>query len=201
MQQFVRKYKEEALGVGDVLLPEEMALVQAGGKPGTGVEVGGVSGVRGPGSGPGVSAGTAGGEAGSGFRAGNAPAEASGALSFGHTGPSGVVVGAGGTGPGLGQSAEFGPTGGATGTTSTAGAMGAAGQPQQNFVSNIFNVFQKTLTYLIVLILDCGFQLKKKSILCWRLSVCYYSLITSSIESVFYSVVTTTWWTLVGFLP
>lgn len=145
MQQFVRKYKEEALGVGDVLLPEEMALVQAGGKPGTGVELGGVSGVRGPGSGPGVSAGTAGGEAGSGFRAGNAPAEASGALSFGHTGPSGVVVGAGGIGPGLGQSAEFGPTGGATGTTSTAGAMGAAGQPQQNFVSNLFNVFLKKL--------------------------------------------------------
>uniref|UniRef100_H3C3D7 Testin n=1 Tax=Tetraodon nigroviridis TaxID=99883 RepID=H3C3D7_TETNG len=58
MQQFVRKYKEEALGVGDVLLPEEMALV---------------------------------------------------------------------------QSAEFGPTGGATGTTSTAGAMGGAGLPQQNY--------------------------------------------------------------------
>ncbi|XP_077425655.1 testin [Vanacampus margaritifer] len=29
MQQFVRKYKDEALGVGDVRLPEEMALVQA----------------------------------------------------------------------------------------------------------------------------------------------------------------------------
>ncbi|XP_077373364.1 testin [Festucalex cinctus] len=28
MQQFVRKYKDEALGVGDVRLPEEMALVQ-----------------------------------------------------------------------------------------------------------------------------------------------------------------------------
>lgn len=146
MQQFVRKYKEEALGVGDVLLPEEMALVQAGGTPGTGVEVGGVSGVRGPGSGPGAPAGTAGGGAGSGFRAGN---EASGELSFGHLGPNGVAVGAGGTGRGLGQSAEFGPTGGATGTTSTAGAMGAAGQPQQNFVSNLFNFFQKFfLTYL-----------------------------------------------------
>uniref|UniRef100_A0A4W6C0U0 Testis derived transcript (3 LIM domains) n=1 Tax=Lates calcarifer TaxID=8187 RepID=A0A4W6C0U0_LATCA len=34
MEQFVRKYKDEALGVGDVLLPEEMALVQAGGQAG-----------------------------------------------------------------------------------------------------------------------------------------------------------------------
>uniref|UniRef100_A0A3Q4H6A9 Testin n=1 Tax=Neolamprologus brichardi TaxID=32507 RepID=A0A3Q4H6A9_NEOBR len=32
MQQYVRKYKDEALGVGDVMLPEEMALVQAGGR-------------------------------------------------------------------------------------------------------------------------------------------------------------------------
>ncbi|XP_029951511.1 testin [Salarias fasciatus] len=30
MQQFVRKYKDEALGVGDVMLPEDMALVLAG---------------------------------------------------------------------------------------------------------------------------------------------------------------------------
>lgn len=29
MQQFVRKYKDEALGVGDVRLPEEMVLLQA----------------------------------------------------------------------------------------------------------------------------------------------------------------------------
>lgn len=36
MEQFVRKYKDEALGIGDVLLPEDMALVQAGGKSGTG---------------------------------------------------------------------------------------------------------------------------------------------------------------------
>lgn len=161
MQQFVRKYKEEALGVGDVLLPEEMALVHAGGEPGTAVEVGDVSGVCGPGSGPGAPAGTAGGGAGSGFRPGTAPAGASGALSFGHIGPSGDVVGPGATGPGLGQSAEFGPTGGATGTTSTAGAMGAAGLPQQNFVSNLFHFFN-----LVILILDCGIQLKQNSILC-----------------------------------
>lgn len=123
MQQFVRRYKQEALGVGDVLLPEEMVLVQAGGKPGAGVEVGGVSGVRGPGSGPGAPAGTAGGGSAAGPRSGNA----SGAGGV-------VVVGPGGAGSGLGQSSEFGPTGGATGTTSTAGAMGAA-VPQQNFVS------------------------------------------------------------------
>uniref|UniRef100_A0A3Q3ATI4 Testin n=1 Tax=Kryptolebias marmoratus TaxID=37003 RepID=A0A3Q3ATI4_KRYMA len=30
MQQYVRKYKDEALGVGDVLLPEEVAKVQVG---------------------------------------------------------------------------------------------------------------------------------------------------------------------------
>lgn len=132
MQQFVRKYKEEALGVGDVLLPEEMALVQAEGKPGTGVEVGGVSGVRGPGSGPGAPAGAGGGGAGSGVRPGNAAAAAASGA---------VMVGPGATGPALGQSAEFGPTGGAIGTNSTAGAMGAAGRPQQNFVSNLFHFF------------------------------------------------------------
>uniref|UniRef100_A0A3P9C7G7 Testin n=1 Tax=Maylandia zebra TaxID=106582 RepID=A0A3P9C7G7_9CICH len=41
MQQYVRKYKDEALGVGDVMLPEEMALVQAGGLGGSSVGVGG----------------------------------------------------------------------------------------------------------------------------------------------------------------
>ncbi|KAG1939184.1 testin [Pimephales promelas] len=44
MQQYVRKYKDEALGIGDITLPEEMGLqaeekgpqcVGAGGKPGT----------------------------------------------------------------------------------------------------------------------------------------------------------------------
>lgn len=132
MQQFVRKYKQEALGVGDVLLPEEMVLVQAGGKPGAGVEVGGVSGVRGPGSGPGAPAGTAGGGAAAGPRSGNAPVSGAGGV---------AVVGPGGAG----QSPEFGPTGGATGTTSTAGAMGAD-VPQQNFVSLLllffFNIFK-----------------------------------------------------------
>lgn len=40
MEQFVRKYKDEALGIGDVLLPEDMALVQAGGNSGTGAAAG-----------------------------------------------------------------------------------------------------------------------------------------------------------------
>ncbi|CAB1432146.1 unnamed protein product [Pleuronectes platessa] len=61
MQQFVRKYKDEALGVGDVILPEEMALVQAGGQGGAGsVGTGGVGagGPHGAGAG-GVGAGGA----------------------------------------------------------------------------------------------------------------------------------------------
>lgn len=145
MQQFVRKYKDEALGVGDVLLPEDMALVQAGGKPGTGAEVGGAPGVRGAGSGPGGPAGAGVRGAVSGFRPGNA-ADA-GALSFGN-GPSGVVTGSGGTGPSLVPSEEFGPTGGATGTTSTAGAMGAPGQPQQSFVSHL--IFFLTDPFIVI---------------------------------------------------
>lgn len=125
MQQFVRKYKDEALGVGDVMLPEDMALVQAGGMGGTGVGAGGAPGGIGaefvPGAGaPGATAGA--GALGAGFRAG---AGGAGPLS----------------GPGVGPSAGFGPAGGAVGTTATAGAMsipGAqqAGLPQQTFVSS-----------------------------------------------------------------
>ncbi|KAK5901725.1 hypothetical protein CesoFtcFv8_007055 [Champsocephalus esox] len=59
MQQFVRKYKDEALGVADVILPEEMALVRAGGGAGGAHGAGGagygpggvVAGAGGPGSG------------------------------------------------------------------------------------------------------------------------------------------------------
>uniref|UniRef100_A0A3Q2CNL2 Testin n=1 Tax=Cyprinodon variegatus TaxID=28743 RepID=A0A3Q2CNL2_CYPVA len=47
MQQYVRKCKDEALGVGDVLLPEDMAQIQAGG-PGAGGKLGGSA--SGPGS-------------------------------------------------------------------------------------------------------------------------------------------------------
>uniref|UniRef100_A0A1A7XFP5 Testin n=1 Tax=Iconisemion striatum TaxID=60296 RepID=A0A1A7XFP5_9TELE len=56
MEQYVRKYKDEALGVGDVLLPEEMAQVQAerqagGGAPGAGVTAASGQGMAGPGAG------------------------------------------------------------------------------------------------------------------------------------------------------
>ncbi|CAL8358888.1 unnamed protein product [Lota lota] len=56
MEQYVRKYKDEALGMGDVRLPEEMALVRStGGQGGPGV-AGGPGGVgaatSGAGSGP-----------------------------------------------------------------------------------------------------------------------------------------------------
>lgn len=54
MEQYVRKYKDEALGVGDVCLPEEIAQAagqaRAGSGPGTGPGTG-------PGSGPGVGLG------------------------------------------------------------------------------------------------------------------------------------------------
>lgn len=44
MEQFVRKYKDEVLGIGDVLLPEDMAQVQAAGKNGTGAAADGAAG-------------------------------------------------------------------------------------------------------------------------------------------------------------
>lgn len=133
MQQFVRKYKDEALGVGDVMLPEDMALVQAGGKDGAGVRAGDAPGGRGSGLGPGATAGAAGGAGGAGFR----------------PGPGGAAPGIVGSGTGVGPdsagapSAGFGPAGGAIGTTATAGALGVpgakqAGLPQQTFVSSLF---------------------------------------------------------------
>uniref|UniRef100_A0AAV2L4X6 Testin n=1 Tax=Knipowitschia caucasica TaxID=637954 RepID=A0AAV2L4X6_KNICA len=64
MQQFVRKYKDEALGVGDVRLPQEMAQAQALGRgeqnggPGSGLGNGSGAGSRaGPGAGTGTGAG------------------------------------------------------------------------------------------------------------------------------------------------
>uniref|UniRef100_A0A3P9KDU7 Testin n=1 Tax=Oryzias latipes TaxID=8090 RepID=A0A3P9KDU7_ORYLA len=128
MQQYVRKYKQEALGVGDVLLPAEMAHVQAGrqggdvagagGKPGSGVGLGANAGGEVGGSGPGivnagVGSGSDFGSVGAGSRSGGAGA-----------GPA--------SGPKAGQSAGFGPTGGAMGTTATAGAMNS-GQELKNF--------------------------------------------------------------------
>ncbi|XP_035769198.1 testin isoform X1 [Neolamprologus brichardi] len=136
MQQYVRKYKDEALGVGDVMLPEEMALVQAGGLGGSGVGAGGAPSAGGAEFGPrgGAAAGSIGGGAGYKPEAGVA------GVGFGSgPGAAGPGVGAGaGGGPGVGPSAGFGPAGGAMGTTATAGAMSVpgaqqAGLPQQNF--------------------------------------------------------------------
>lgn len=136
MQQYVRKYKDEALGVGDVMLPEDMALVQAGGEDGTGVGAGGAPGGRGVGR-----AGADGGAGGAGFR----PGDVSAAFGAG-AGDNTTGARPGRLGPlsasGVGSSAGFWPAGGATGTTATAGAMslpGAqqAGLPQQTFVSSL----------------------------------------------------------------
>ncbi|XP_064199104.1 testin [Anguilla rostrata] len=67
MEQYVKKYKEDALGMGDLVLPEEMSQVQpqAGGKGGSGAGAGaGAGGPAGAGPGAGVEAGP-GGAAGS----------------------------------------------------------------------------------------------------------------------------------------
>lgn len=139
MQQYVRKYKDEALGVGDVMLPEDMALVQAGGKGGTGVGAGGAPGGIGaefvPGAGTPVATAGAG-ALGDGFGGGVGGAGGAGAGFRAGVGGAGPL-----SGPGVGPSAGFGPAGGAMGTTATAGAMsipGAqqAGLPQQTFVSS-----------------------------------------------------------------
>uniref|UniRef100_A0A672YT07 Testin n=1 Tax=Sphaeramia orbicularis TaxID=375764 RepID=A0A672YT07_9TELE len=50
MQQFVRKYKDEALGVGDIRLPEEMAQIRAAEQGRTGGVGVGVDGTRVPGA-------------------------------------------------------------------------------------------------------------------------------------------------------
>ncbi|XP_029289501.1 testin [Cottoperca gobio] len=147
MEQFVRKYKDEALGVGDVILPEEMALVQAGGQGGASVGAGGVPGAGGAGIGPGGArvgaAAAAGGAAGPGLGAAGAgvgPMAGTGVGVGSGPGAGGRGAGAAGalSGPGTGQSAGFGPAGGAMGTSATAGAIGVpgaqpAGLPQQAF--------------------------------------------------------------------
>ncbi|XP_027870515.1 testin [Xiphophorus couchianus] len=135
MQQYVRKCKDEALGVGDVLLPEEVAQIQAGG---TGAAAAGSGGTPGrAGFGP-VAAGVGG--------AGNVPGLGAGGANSGPVlagsgvsrfGPAGLGAGAGsGSGytPGSGtdQSAGLGPAGGSLGTAATAGAINA-GLPQKNF--------------------------------------------------------------------
>ncbi|XP_061629851.1 testin [Phyllopteryx taeniolatus] len=75
MQQFVRKYKDEALGVGDVRLPEEIALVQAAaagqGGPGGAKAAGlGTVGLKGPAGAGGAGPTSAGGAVGTAATAG-----------------------------------------------------------------------------------------------------------------------------------
>uniref|UniRef100_A0A4W5MTA0 Testin n=1 Tax=Hucho hucho TaxID=62062 RepID=A0A4W5MTA0_9TELE len=152
MQQYVRKYKDEALGVGDIKLPEEMmgqAPGQEGG-PGQGAPGIGGHGMGAPGlpAGPGVGAGGsfgpgvgAGGAFGPGVGAGGAFGPGVGAGgAFGPGGPghrtrpgSGGALGrAGSVQPGMGAggypgAGEGGP--GDMGTAATAGAMGTPGAP------------------------------------------------------------------------
>ena len=146
MQQYVRKYKDEALGVGDVMLPEEMAQVQAGRQGGAVVGAGGTPGAPGSGFGPGagVVAGAGEGIGAGGYTpgagaagAGSAPGLTGPGVGGGVRGGFGPAVGGTGAGPlagpGTGQSGGFGPAGGAMATAATAGAM-SAGLPPKNFV-------------------------------------------------------------------
>lgn len=131
MQQFVRKYKDEALGVGDVLLPEEMALVKAGGQGG-GVGAGGAPGAGGAGFGVGAG----------GQRAGTCAGSGPGATAGGVGQGAAYGLGPGGNNALAGAGAGTSPSvGGAVGTAATAGAMVVpggqqSGLPQQNFVSS-----------------------------------------------------------------
>jgi len=137
MEQYVRKYKDEALGMGDVRLPEEMALVRAaaGGPGGPGAAGGGRGGVGAAGSEPGATSAKAGVGAGYGPGVPGAPAGASSAQGSG----------TGGTGaPWPGSEAGLGPGepgSGQGGTLTAAGALGVPGLEaagaQQSFVSNL----------------------------------------------------------------
>lgn len=147
MLQYIRKYKDEALGVGDVMLPEDIALVQAGGKVGPGVRVGAA-----PGTGSdttGAAVGAHSGAGASGIRPGDGGAGVGAAVGAGlgpitGSGRNGMGPGSAGplSGPGVGPSPGLGPARGAVGTTATAGALGMpgaqqAGPPQQTFVSSL----------------------------------------------------------------
>ncbi|KAM9753637.1 testin [Menidia menidia] len=146
MQQYIRKYKDDVLGVGDVMLPEEMAQVQAGRQAGAagGAEGTPASGGSGRWGGSGVPAGAVGEIEGGGYAPG-AGAVSSSKLSGsgvrdGVKGGFGPVASGAGTagagphaGPGTGLSNSFGLAGGAVGTAATTGAM-SAGLPQKNFL-------------------------------------------------------------------
>ncbi|XP_029910330.1 testin [Myripristis murdjan] len=105
MEQFVRKYKDEALGIGDIRLPEEIALAQAGGQGGA--RAGGPGAKAGE-VGSGVGVGVGAGMAGSGVavhRPGSAGVEA-GTGTGSRSGLGGVEAGVGiGAMPGYGPGA------------------------------------------------------------------------------------------------
>ncbi|MEQ2162576.1 hypothetical protein GOODEAATRI_021193, partial [Goodea atripinnis] len=132
MQQYVRKCKDEALGVGDVMLPEEMAQLQAGGQVAAAVAAGATPGrsESGPGAGIGGAGNIPGVDVG---RANSGPVLAG--SGFGGFVPAGRGAG-GGAGPasgsGANQSEGFRPAGGAMGTAAAAGAINV-GLPQKNF--------------------------------------------------------------------
>lgn len=138
MEQYVRKCKDEALGVGDVMLPEEMAQLQAGGQ-GSG---------RTPGaSGFGPGAGVGGGAEAAGTNSGSVSAGSG----VGGSGPAGQLAGSGSTpASGTVQSAGLRPPGGAMGTVATAGAINA-GLPQKNFV-------RRFTSFLIINIVLCVYS-------------------------------------------
>ncbi|XP_055789414.1 testin [Salvelinus fontinalis] len=121
MQQYVRKYKDEALGVGDIKLPEEMMGQAPGQEGGPGQGAPGMRGCR-MGA-PGLPVG-AGGSFGPGVGAGGSFGPGVGA-----GGSFGPGVGAGGSfGPGVGAGGSFGPGVGAGGAFGPGvGAGGAFG--------------------------------------------------------------------------
>lgn len=89
MQQYVRKVKDEALGVGDVCLPQELAQVAAGRGEGSGARPGGAGGAAGPGAaGPGGAGRAAGGAAG-GAGGARVPGSVGTAAAAGAMGPGG----------------------------------------------------------------------------------------------------------------
>ncbi|KAM4554360.1 testin [Fundulus diaphanus] len=130
MQQYVRKCKDEALGVGDVMLPEEIAQFQAGGQGAA--AVGGGSTTGGSGLGPKAGIGGAGNKPGVEVGGANSGPVLAGSGVSGF-GPAGRGAGAGAASrSGTDQPAGLGPAGGAMGTAATAGAIGV-GHPQKNF--------------------------------------------------------------------
>nr|XP_023827313.1 testin isoform X2 [Salvelinus alpinus] len=150
MQQFVRKYKDEALGVGDIKLPEEMMGQGLGqergpgqGAPGMGAPGMGAPGMGGPGmGGPGQGGPGQGGPGQGGHGMAEHPGMATAGGAFGPAGPGlrtrpgagGALGPAGPVQPGMVAGGYPGAGKGApedmgTAATTTAGSMGTPGAP------------------------------------------------------------------------